>query len=254
MTDLVSTSLGETLESRAFLHLVSNRIGPPPGKNTLDLYGGLSQSPTTSFNPLTGTTITLADNIGLCLINPTGALSALTLNMPTTPTSGQHVQIMITQAITTLTHSGNGNNLVNAFSSPVSAGATARWTYDRITATWYGVGLAASVIPGGTYTRTTVDNAASPYTVLLADDHLAVNVSAGPVTLVLPLISTLVDSKKRYTITDESGGGQVNNITIIPSGSDFILGETAGSGGFVMNTNWQSISVYANESNRWHLV
>lgn len=107
-----------------------------------------------------------------------------------------------------------------------------------------------------TYTRTSVNNAASPYSVLSTDQIIAVDCSGGIVELRLPAISALSDNKKTYTIVDETGNAGTNNITVKPDSAsgDSILDQTFASGGLIMNTNFESMVIYANESNRWLII
>ena len=111
-----------------------------------------------------------------------------------------------------------------------------------------------SAAMSATYVRTVVTVGDSPYAVLETDDFLAVDASGGPVTLTLPVITTLTGNKKRYVITDEAGTAGTNNIVVKPGGANFILSETAASGGFIMGTDWESITVYSDETSRWLLT
>ena len=86
------------------------------------------------------------------LIDPAGALAALTLNMPASPSDGQVVRITITQDITTLTHLGNGNTLSCPFSTTTTAGTTGEWIFYSNTSTWYNVtksSTSAVALPAG---------------------------------------------------------------------------------------------------------
>lgn len=106
------------------------------------------------------------------------------------------------------------------------------------------------------YTRTSVNNAVTPYSVLVADDVISVDCSGGVVELQLPAISALTDNKKKYTIVDETGNADTNNITVKPDSAsgDFLLSETFASGGLIMNTAFESMVIYADESSRWLII
>jgi hypothetical protein len=64
------------------------------------------------------------------------------------------------------------------------------------------------------YPRTTVNNAASPYTVLATDVYIGVDVSAGPVTLILDDNAAASEEGRFIIIKDESGNASTNAITI----------------------------------------
>jgi hypothetical protein len=88
------------------------------------------------LTPTTGSTITLATTHFRTILNPTGSLLALTINMPATPVDGQVQRITTTQAITTLTVSGNGNSIIGAPTSLI-IGQSFSMIYDVPTTTWY---------------------------------------------------------------------------------------------------------------------
>lgn len=86
--------------------------------------------------PTTGQTVTIAnaeDDIRV-IINPAGALPALTVAMPNAPFTGQKVELCSTQAITTLTMSG-GTIAGGLTSFAVNSFGT--WTYYSPNTTWY---------------------------------------------------------------------------------------------------------------------
>jgi hypothetical protein len=55
------------------------------------------------------------------------------------------------------------------------------------------------------------------------------------------------------TIVDETGNAAINNITVKPDSAsgDFLLDQTFASGGFVMVTEFESLTLYTNEATRW---
>ena len=83
--------------------------------------------------PTTGATITLTNN-SYNIVNPSGTLLALTVNLPSSPSDGNTVYIKYTQAITTVTY-GNGT-VVDGITSPVAGGLVVL-VYDAGTTSWY---------------------------------------------------------------------------------------------------------------------
>lgn len=87
-----------------------------------------------SFTPTTGQTITLVK--GTNKINPSGALLALTVAMPTSPQEGDIVRMVYTQAITTLGIT-SASTIYAAITTAI-IGTSASWQY--IGAAWYKIG------------------------------------------------------------------------------------------------------------------
>lgn len=85
------------------------------------------------FTPTTGQTVTTVKN-QYNIINPAGALLALTINLPSTPSNNDVVYIKFTQAVTTVTY-GNGT-VVDGIIGPV-AGTLVVLVYDSGTTSWY---------------------------------------------------------------------------------------------------------------------
>lgn len=106
------------------------------------------------------------------------------------------------------------------------------------------------------YTRTIITNAASPYSILISDDIIAVDCSGGAVEVRLPAISTLTNNKKIYRIADETGNAGANNITVKPDSAsgDFLTSQTFASGGRIMNTNFESMVIYSDETSTWLII
>lgn len=73
------------------------------------------------FTPTTGGTVSLINN-AYNIINPTGALLALTVNLPSSPADGDVVYIKYTQNITTVIY-GNGT-VVDGITAPTAGGLT----------------------------------------------------------------------------------------------------------------------------------
>lgn len=87
----------------------------------------------TIFTPTTGGTISLVNN-QYNIINPTGSLVTLTVNLPSSPANNDVVYIKYTQAITTVTYA-NGT-VVDGITAPTAGGLTVL-TYDSATTSWY---------------------------------------------------------------------------------------------------------------------
>jgi hypothetical protein len=88
------------------------------------------------LTPSTGDTITLSVSENITILNPSGTLLTLTINMDATPIDGELLTVSSTQAITTLTVSGNGNSIIGAPTSLI-VGQVFSMIYDIGTTTWY---------------------------------------------------------------------------------------------------------------------
>lgn len=104
---------------------------------TNDGVGNLSftngQLPHVIFTPTTGTTVNLTDNKNN-IINPSGAILALTLNFPASPANNDVIEVKFDQGVTTVTYTGGTVN--GAVASP-GLGLFTKFTYDSATSTWY---------------------------------------------------------------------------------------------------------------------
>lgn len=87
----------------------------------------------TIFIPTTGGTVALVNNQNN-IINPSGALVALTVTLPSSPNNNDVLILTFEQAVTTVTYSGG--TVAGSIVSPV-AGSQKQWVYDSGTATWY---------------------------------------------------------------------------------------------------------------------
>lgn len=89
--------------------------------------------------PTTGSTVTLGNTVWHTIIDPAGALLALTVTMPASPVDGQIVDFKVSQAITTLTVSPNsGQSVVGGPAAGASvAGITYNAIYRSANTTWY---------------------------------------------------------------------------------------------------------------------
>lgn len=163
--DSVGVSIGKSnFFPTALLHLAGStaaratlriEAGPPPtAPNSGDVYQdttthhlnaylsgawqqldrqGTSNYAHTIFTPSTGGTVNLV-NRQYNIINPAGALLALTVNLPSSPANNDVVYIKYAQAITTVTY-GNGT-VVDGITAP-TAGGLVVLTYDSGTTSWY---------------------------------------------------------------------------------------------------------------------
>ena len=85
------------------------------------------------FTPADGATISLTKSYNI--VEPSGTLTALTVNMPSSPKNGQIVSIIFTETITSLTFA-NGT-FVNPITTSSSVGGTVTWGYYSGTGKWY---------------------------------------------------------------------------------------------------------------------
>lgn len=95
--------------------------------------GGINNYLHTITTPTTGGTVNLVNN-QYNIINPAGALVALTVNLPSGPVNNDVVYIKLTQTVSTLTYA-NGT-VVDGIASPVS-GSLVVLTFDSATSSWY---------------------------------------------------------------------------------------------------------------------
>jgi hypothetical protein len=95
----------------------------------------------------------------------------------------------------------------------------------------------------------------TPYTILVADDVIFVNVTSGPASIVLPVISASSSddssgTKRSFYIKDYSGTSLTNPITITAAGGKLINGVSFAiiNGGYAHiqvvydGTNWMTIA------------
>jgi hypothetical protein len=80
-----------------------------------------------------------------------------------------------------------------------------------------------------------------PFTVLVGDDFIPVNSSGGIITINLPGVPVI---GKGYTIADVGGVAATNNITVSGNGHNIV-----GAGTFVINVNWQTLTVVFDGTN-----
>lgn len=93
----------------------------------------IGSKPHVIFTPTTGGTVALTNN-QYNIINPAGALLALTVNLPSSPANNDCVFIKFTQNVTTVTYSGG--TVVDGITAPTAGGLTVL-TYDSASTSWY---------------------------------------------------------------------------------------------------------------------
>lgn len=103
------------------------------GANKRDLFNGIHNYVHSIFTPATGGTVNLVAN-NYNIINPSGALATLTVNLPSSPVNNDVVYIKYTQAVTAVTY-GNGT-VVDGITAP-TAGGLVTLVYDSGTTSWY---------------------------------------------------------------------------------------------------------------------
>lgn len=111
----------------------ANQVPIVNAGGTAMVFTALLSKPHTIFTPTTGNTVALVNN-QYNIINPSGALLALTVNLPSSPTNNDCVFIKFTQNVTTVTY-GNGT-VVDGITAPTAGGLTIL-TYDSGTTSWY---------------------------------------------------------------------------------------------------------------------
>jgi hypothetical protein len=89
-----------------------------------------------------------------------------------------------------------------------------------------------------------IDDTDSPYTATTSQSIIGCDSSSGAITINLPAAASAT-AGFCFKVKDEAGSAGTNNITLDPNGSETIDGETT----VVMNSNFQSITIYTNGSN-----
>jgi hypothetical protein len=86
--------------------------------------------------PTAGQAITIPDNYGDYLVMPAGPLATLTINFPVTPIDGQEITIKTSQALTSLTLSGNGKTMFDGVTT-MAVNAFVTYKYYAGATLWY---------------------------------------------------------------------------------------------------------------------
>ena len=129
-----STAGGGTTFTNPALRIKSSGLVEIPG--TLQSDAAFVQSGYDYQTPLTGATITIPNATSVEIINPTGTIATLTLNMPASPLDGQRMAVACGQTVTTLTMSGNGATLLGGLTTCGAAGG-GEWIYKSSNTTWF---------------------------------------------------------------------------------------------------------------------
>ena len=151
---------------------------------------------------------------------------------------GSDVQGTIGESNTTrIGNQGSGSNQQNkCFIAGIVGVTTSNTEYVTINSSTGQLGVSAG-IPSVIYTITSVNHAASPYTVLSSDQFLAVDVTAGVVTIKLPNAPT---TGTVFYIKDSKGLSATSNISVTTVGGAVTID---GSTTYTMNNNYGAISV-----------
>jgi|SRR5579859_7233265 len=237
----VTTVVTELLDQLGTASLVAGTgISITPGPNSITFAATGAANPVTTLHTQDGNNVTATAGV----INLSGGN-----NLTTTGTAGPNTATIsltgITQhslqvggaanALTQLGVASNGQLPIgSAGADPVLATLTA------------GTGISISNGAGSitisatgttTLTVTSVNHAASPYTVLTTDEFLAVDVTAGVVSILLPNAPA---TGRVFYIKDSKGLAATSNITVTTVGGAVNID---GATSFVMNTAYESISV-----------
>lgn len=158
--------------------------------------------------------------------------SAGGIDVLATGAAGQDIDIVNTGGSVNITATENVTDaiVINA------SGAASALTIDAGTGSIrFGSGLVVPV--------TSVNNAASPYTVLGTDYFISVDTSGGVVTVTLPNAAALAG--RTYVIRDTAGAAAVSNITIGTAGGN-LVGGGAAAATKTLSANYSGATVYSN--------
>lgn len=117
------------------------RIGTSGTHNCVSFPGSVALSDEQYETPGNGGSVTILNRTSIVIIDPTGSLTNLTVNMPLSPKDGQILYINITQNITNFIHNGNGNIIIESFASTVTANASGTWYFRSTDTTWYPISI-----------------------------------------------------------------------------------------------------------------
>lgn len=192
-------------------------IPPPPGSVT-DLGVDTSTPPGTNPVPPNGS--------GVITVTGAQVAAGTTTNVIRTDSVAANtvtIQIQRSQAVGVSTIGDNGVSHFNSANFSVDSN-----------------GFVSALAQAFNYTS--VNAAASPYTVLSTDYYISVDSSGGAVTLNFPNAPTF---KQVWIVKDRVGSAATNNITLTtPGGTVTFDGSTT----FVMNSNYQANQLIANST------
>ena len=207
------------------------------------------------FNPKSGNG-TIVTNLtpGAYLFRDTIFLTYQTPNAPWA--SGQYIYLSDNTPGSSLVYYGTlgyvtqgSDGLVGFFLSQINSVSGTPAGGETDSSSWT---MSYAPVPSAdSIVRTVVD--VPTYNVQLFDSLIAVtytNQNTGPAAINLPVANTYVN--KLLRIVDEGGDASNNNITIIPSSGEHIIGSTS----YVMNTSYGSVTMYSNGESpgRWFIV
>lgn len=146
--------------------------------------------------------------------------------------AGEDIDIIATGSSINITST---ENVTDALVITASGAASALQLDAGTGSIRFGSGLVVAV--------TSVNNAASPYTVLGTDYFISVDSSGGAVTVTLPAATGLAG--RTYVIRDTGGAAAVNNITIGGGGTN-LIGGGAAAASKVLSAAYSGATVYSN--------
>lgn len=87
--------------------------------------------------PVTGFSITAADDVDVLVLDPAGLLLTGTLTLPAGPADGQALRLRSTQAVTALTLAPNAGQSVVGGLTTLAAQGGAQYLYEAAGARWF---------------------------------------------------------------------------------------------------------------------
>ena len=208
----------------------------------------------TGSDPLYGTALVAGGGTGLATLTQYNVMiGAATANVAfSAPTATSGIPLVSTGnasnpsfGTAVVSGGGTGNTTFTAYSL-ICAGTTATGAFQNVVGLGSSgqvlVSAGAGVLPAwqnasSALSIVDVNNAASPYTVLTANDFLAVTTSGGAVTIRLPNAPT---TGRVIQVKDSGGVAATSNITVTTVGGTVLID---GNATFVINTAYQSINV-----------
>ncbi len=113
-------------------------LGNPAVGNKYVTIGQIAGAPSYIYNvPLTGFSLTFANNQDWFILNPAGTLATGTVTFAPAPSDAQRECVVSTQTQTAITFTANNGQSVVGAPSALVANTAACFTYVALTATWY---------------------------------------------------------------------------------------------------------------------
>ena len=189
---------------------------------------------TSSFNSFTSSYYTDSASFDIRITNNSSSIAILSSSYLTTSASFANDILTNSSSIALLSSS------FLTFSASYNTGS--------FTGSFLGEATLDSLIVNGPLTFKTYRLTSSAYTASLNDYRIGVKYTlTGSVEIQLPLIATAGEIEYRFK--DEEGNANINNITIIASGSDLIDGDANA----IMNRNYIGIGVYNDGISNWFI-